>query len=127
MPETERDHAREAILAIPVTGEGRVDPRWGRAHRVAVVRVALPRGSGPGRIEQWRDLEVGWDVAHDAGTHGSHHARVARFLLDNHVSAILVNHVGPPMARMLTTMGIQMVGVAGGDARAAVERAIGAA
>lgn len=114
-------------LAIPVTDDGQVDPRWGRAHRVAVADVTLPRDGSGAAVTGWREVEVGWDVLHDAGTHGSHHARIARFLRDQSIDAILVNHVGPPMARMLATMGIELVGVAGGDARQAVARAIGAA
>jgi hypothetical protein len=59
------------IVCVPVTVDGLVAPRWGRARRVA---VAVVDGD---RIIDWREAEVAWDVLHDEGTEGAHHARVA--------------------------------------------------
>ncbi len=105
-------------VCIPVTSDGGIDRRWGRASRVAVATV-----SG-GRITDWREIEVGWDVAHDAGTEGSHHARVARFLRDQQVHVVVADHMGDGMTRMLATMGIRTALGADGDAHGAVVDAI---
>lgn len=102
------------IVCIPVTREGAVDPRWGRADRVAVARVSA------GTIDTWQEFDVGWDLQHDSGTEPSHHARVAHFLKDHAVEVVAANHMGPPMEHMLGKMGIRVhLGVAG-NARAAL-------
>ncbi|NMM17941.1 MAG: hypothetical protein HHJ14_12755 [Cellulomonas sp.] len=102
------------IVCITVSDDGNAGGGWGRAHRVALATVS------EGTITDWREVEVGWDTAHDEGTEGSHHARIARFLIDNHVEVVATGHLGPPMARMLSTMGIRTHVDAHGDARAAV-------
>ena len=105
------------IVCVPVTPEGEIDPRWGRAARVAVARVE------GGRITAWDEHQVAWDVLHDVGTEGGHHGRVATFLRDHGVEVVVAGHVGPPMVQMLDKMRIlTRLGVAG-DARAAVEAA----
>ena len=86
-------------VCVPITAEGQVDPRWGRADRVAVASVA------DGQITDWQEFTVGWGTLHDVGTEGAHHARVARFLRDNQVQPVAVRHVGPGMQRMLGSMG----------------------
>lgn len=106
------------IVCIPLDGSGAVDPRWGRAARVAIAKV---EGDA---IVGWEELEVGWDTLHDAGTEARHHARVARFLLDHHVDAVVADHMGAGMLRMLGTMGVTVHLDAVGDARAAVLSAI---
>lgn len=106
------------IVCITVSEDGRAGGGWGRAHRVALATTSS------GVITDWREVEVGWDTAHDEGTEGSHHARIARFLIDNHVDAVVTGHMGPPMARMLSTMGIRTAFDATGDARTAVLTAL---
>jgi len=73
-----------------------------------------------GVIDSWRETTVDWDSQHDQGTEGAHHARIARFLLDNRVDVVAAQHVGPGMQRMLASMGIRLVTGMTGDARAAV-------
>lgn len=107
------------IVATPVDAEGRSAGSWGRAHWVAVADVAED-----GAIASWDVHEVDWDTLHDAGTHGSHHARVATFLRGQRVQAVVVNHVGPGMVRMLDTMGIAILQASAGDARASVQAAV---
>jgi len=109
------------IPCVPVTPDGLIAPGWGRARRVAVVSAA------GGQIGAWDEFDVGWDRLHDEGSEGSHHARVARFLIDHHVDVVVVGHMGPGMTRMLTTMGIRVVLQAQGDACAAVLTALGPA
>lgn len=100
-------------VCVPITADGQVEPRWGRAGRVAVADVA------DGEIRDWQEFTVGWETLHDQGTEGAHHARIARFLRDNQVQAIAVHHVGAGMQRMLGSMEIRVVAGVGGDARIA--------
>ncbi len=58
-------------VCVPVTAEGQVDPRWGRAGRVAVAGVA------GGEVRDWQEYTVALGALHDQGTEGAHHARVA--------------------------------------------------
>jgi predicted Fe-Mo cluster-binding NifX family protein len=104
---------------VPVTATGEVDPRWGRAARVAVARLE------GGRIDSWQEHEVAWDALHDIGTEGGHHARVARFLHDQGVEVVVAGHMGPPMVAMLGKLRIVAKLGADGDARRAVEGVAG--
>jgi predicted Fe-Mo cluster-binding NifX family protein len=102
------------IVAIPVEPSGQVGHSWGRAPLVAVAEVV------DGSITRWDVHEVGWDRSHDEGTHGAHHARVVRFLRENAVDAVLVQHVGEGMHRTLGSMGVKLGEGQHGDARSAV-------
>lgn len=106
------------IVCVPVTTDGQVDNRWGRADRIAVANVI------DGEIENWNEIEVSWSRLHDDGTPARHHARVARFLRENHVDAVIAHHVGEGMVRMLNVMELPTYLEATGDARAAVLAAI---
>jgi predicted Fe-Mo cluster-binding NifX family protein len=107
------------ILCIPVTPADEIDPRWGRAARIAVAEVR------DGAVVRWEVIEAGWDVLHDAGSEGSHHARVARFLRDHGIEVVVANHMGGPMVHMLGEMGIAVRLGAAGDPREAVLEAAG--
>ena len=102
------------IVCVPVTPVGEIDPRWGRAARVAVADVH------DGAIARWDEIDVGWDVLHDAGSEGGHHARVARFLQEQGTEVVVAHHMGDPMLQMLAAMGVQVRLGASGDARGAV-------
>ncbi|HEY5178572.1 MAG TPA: NifB/NifX family molybdenum-iron cluster-binding protein [Dermatophilaceae bacterium] len=54
------------------------------------------------------------------------HARVVSFLRQHQVEAVVANHIGDGMVRMLDTMGLPVHLGAAGDARAAVQAAVGA-
>ena len=103
------------IICAPVTTEGMVDPRWGRADRVAVANLV------DGELVTWREVEVSWSRLHDEGTPGSHHARVVRFLREEQVEAVVAGHIGDGMIRMLDTMGLPVHLGAIGNAREAVQ------
>lgn len=105
------------IVCVPVTPDGQIDPRWGRASRVAIAKLE------GGRITAWDEHAVGWDVLHDVGSEGGHHARVATFLRDHGVEVVVAGHMGPPMAEMLAKLRILARTGAQGDARRAVEAA----
>lgn len=100
-------------IAVPITPDGQLDPRWGRAARVAVADIL------DGEVRGWTEHDVGWDVAHDEGAEGAHHARIARFLREHGVEAIAVQHVGAGMHRMLPSMHVRIVDGLSGDAREA--------
>jgi predicted Fe-Mo cluster-binding NifX family protein len=102
------------IVCTPVTKEGMVDPRWGRADAMGLAEVVN------GQIVSWREVEVSWSRLHDEGTPGSHHARVVSFLREQHVEAVVAHHIGDGMVRMLATMSMPVHLGAVGDAREAV-------
>lgn len=102
---------------VPVDADGRVDPRWGRAHRVAVADV------DEDAIRDWRLCEVCWDELHDRHGEGAHHARVARFVREHRIEAVVAGHMGPGMMRMLRTMGVTVYLGACGDPREALAAA----
>ncbi len=105
------------IICVPVTPAGEIDPRWGRAARVAVVEVR------DGTLVRWEEHDVGWDQLHDVGSEGGHHARVARFLQAHVIEVVVAHHMGEPMAQMLGKMGIDVRLGAVGDAGRAVHLA----
>jgi predicted Fe-Mo cluster-binding NifX family protein len=107
-------------LATPVDGAGNSAAAWGRAHWIAVAEVR------DDAIADWQVEEVSWDVLHDE-SHGGHHARVVRFLLDHGIDAIVVDHVGEGMRRMLHRMKIPTLAATPGDAQASVLAAVRAA
>ncbi len=72
-----------------------------------------------GAVVSWNELDVGWSRGHDAGPEGSHHARIARFLIEHRVEAIVAHHMGEGMLNMLRRMGIKVRLGADGDAREA--------
>ena len=101
------------VMCVPVMSDGQIDPRWGRAARVAIVDVE------DGAVVGWREFAVAWDELHDVGTEGGHHARVARFLRKQGVQTVLAHHMGPDMLTMLGRMGLTVRLGASGDARQA--------
>jgi len=107
------------VVCIPLAPDGSIDPRWGRAQRMAVAELTS------GLVTGWTEFEVGWDSLHDEGTEGAHHARIARFLKDHSVEAVVAGHMGPPMVHMLEKMGVKVTLDATGSARVAALRALG--
>ncbi len=105
------------IVCVPLTGEGQVGPGWGRAERVAIARVL------DGHVVEWREIAVGWDRLHETSTEGGHHARVARFLIDNGIDTVMARHMGEGMRHTLDRMGIDVRLGIEGDARTAVTAA----
>lgn len=85
--------------------------------------VAVATREDDGHISDWGVHPVGWDVAHDEGTEGSHHARIVRFLRENGVEAVVVDHMGQGMQHTLGKMGIPVLPALSQDAREAVARA----
>jgi predicted Fe-Mo cluster-binding NifX family protein len=108
------------IVATPVTADGQSAAAWGRAHWIGVADVA------DGEVGAWQIHEVAWDASHDEGSHGSHHARIVRFLKEQAIQAVVVDHMGPGMVRVMETMGIPLLPATPGDARASVLAAVAA-
>ena len=105
------------IVCVPVSG-GQVVGGWGKAQRVAVASIEK------GEIGAWEEIDVRWDLSHDEGTEGSHHARIVRFLREHGVEVVVTHHMGAPMAHTIDKMGIRVVRDAEGDAKAAVLAAV---
>lgn len=108
----------ERVVCIPVDPAGQVESRWGRAPRVAVARVEN------GELAAWDEHAVGWDRLHEERAEGLHHADVARFLQEHHVSDVVAEHMGPGMEHMLARMGLRVHLGLRGDARAVVRQVI---
>lgn len=106
------------IVCVPVSAGGTVGDGWGRARRLALATVH------DGGIADWRELDVDWGSAHDAGTEGSHHARVVRFLREHDVALVVAHHMGAPMQHTLAKLGVRVALGAHGDARTAVLAAL---
>jgi predicted Fe-Mo cluster-binding NifX family protein len=106
------------IVAAAVEPDGSVGHSWGKARSVVVATVEADE------VADWRPYEVCWDLLHDEGTSGAHHARVVTFLRTHGVGMVLVDHVGDGMRRMLTSMGVDLCEDIRGDARAAMCAAV---
>ena len=102
------------IIAAAVEPNGSLGHSWGKAKSVVVATAEADE------IIDWRPYEVAWDLLHDEGTPGSHHARVVTFLQAHDVELVLVDHVGDGMRRMLAGMGVELREGVRGDARAAM-------
>jgi predicted Fe-Mo cluster-binding NifX family protein len=102
------------VVCIPVGSDRQVGHSWGKATVVATATVR------DGAIVDWAEDTVSWDVLHDEGPHGSHHGRIARFLLEHKAQAVAASHMGPPMANMLAKMGLAVDLGVSGSAEAAV-------
>ncbi len=107
-------------VCIPVTPDGTVDPRFGRAPRVAVATIT------DDVLSDWQEFDVLWDVTHDGGTEGAHHARVARFLKDHEITVVAARKMGVGMQRMLGSMHIRVAHDCTGDARRAAQSVVSA-
>ena len=105
-------------VCVPVTADGTIDPRWGRADRVALAEVDA------GQIVSWTEIEVSWGTLHDQGAEGVHHARVVRFLREHNVQTAIAGHMGEGMRHTLAKMGLRVRLGSTGDARAAVLAAV---
>jgi predicted Fe-Mo cluster-binding NifX family protein len=109
-------------IAVPIIRDGGNDPmidhRWGRADWIAIADIS------DGKISDWQEIEVLWDKAHNEGTHGSHHARISKFLTSNGITMVVADHMGEGMLRMLDTMKITIALDASGSAKEAVLTAI---
>jgi len=106
------------IVCVPVDSATVIDPRWGRADRLAIAEVL------DGQIVSWQGFDVGWSRLHDAGPEGSHHARVVRFLLEHRVQAVVAGHMGDAMVHTLEKLGMQIHLGASGHARVAIRATI---
>lgn len=107
-------------VLVTIRPDGTVAPGLGRASLVAVATVT------DGALTDWQEHAVGWDAAHDEGTEGAHHARIAKFLREHEVDVVVTGRAGAGMVRMLGTMGVRLVMDVEGDARASAVDAVAA-
>lgn len=101
------------VVAVNLVGEN-VGAGLGRAHWMAIATV-----SGDD-ITSWDEYEVAWDIWHDQGAEGTHHARIVRFLREHGVQAVVTGHAGPPMINTMLKLGVLPLLGATGPARSAV-------
>lgn len=99
-------------VAVPINLEQLVGG-LGRAHWMGVGKVA------EGAVSDWAVHEVEWDVLHDVGSHGGHHARIVTFMRDHGVDVVVAGHIGEPMQNTLTKLGVRIVMGAEGEPSAA--------
>ena len=99
------------IVCVALGSGDAVGGGWGRAERVAVAKIE------DHRVTSWEVFDVGWGRQHDAGPEGQHHARIAAFLKEHGVQAVVTGHMGDGMVRMLASMNIATHVGASGPAR----------
>ena len=103
----------DVVVCLPVAPGRRVAHSWGKAPVVALATVR------DGAVAGWSEHEVRWDLSHDVGQHGGHHARIVRFLREHDVAAVAADHMGPPMVHTLGKLGVEVLLGAGDDGEAA--------
>lgn len=106
------------IVCAPVTSDEHIDPYLDRADWIVVAEVIN------GEIVSWQDIDVLWSLLHDSGAYGSHHDRIVKFLSEHRIEAIVANHMGDDMVRILKTKGTPVHLGATGNARTAVKTSI---
>ena len=99
--ETTTTFGGPVVVAVALNGE-HVGSGWGRAPQVAVSTI------DGATIRSWEVHDVRWDVAHDEGGEGAHHARVVRFLRDNGVQVVVT---GDFHCALMITIAAQMKGL----------------
>lgn len=108
----------DMTIAIPVTAEGAVFERLGKAPFVATCVLR------DGEVTGWTEHAVGWDQTYGVDVMGNHHARVMRFMQDNEVTDVVAADVCDNMRRSLEAKGVSLHADHAGDARAAVLAAL---
>lgn len=98
------------VVAVNLMGDA-VGAGLGRAHWMGIATVANDV------ITSWDEYEVAWDIWHDQGPEGSHHARIVRFLREHGVQAVVTGHAGPPMVNTMLKLGVLPLLGASGSAR----------
>ncbi len=105
------------IMGVPVTLDGDLQPHFGRSPQMGIAEVE------DGDIVSWELHEVRWDIAHDEGPEGSHHARMVRFMREQAVTHLVIGNMGAPMQNVVTKMGIALIPARSSDPRQAVKLA----
>lgn len=113
--ESSEDEEGRALVLATLTPEGRVGGGLGRADEVVLLAP-----DDHGHLQVVERVVVGWGKMHGLHAEGLHHAMVAKFLQSHDVDTILTGHVGPGMAHMLGTMGIQVLRMEGQSLEEAV-------
>lgn len=118
MNETAGSAAGRHVVGLALDAAGQPGG-LGKAVRMAVAVVE------DGRLLDWRVEETRWDVLHDQGGHGRHHARIVRFMRENDIDVVAAGHMGQPMVNTLGKLGLSVV--MGVPAQMAPEEAVVAA
>lgn len=87
------------LIALPINDDETL-ASFGHAPNVALATVSS------GEITDWQVHKTEWDVLHDMGDHGQHHARMVRFLAGHGVQHVVFDRMGQPMQLVVAKMGI---------------------
>ena len=108
--------AKTLNIAVNVSGS-EVGGGLGRARTMAVAAL-----NAADEIVGWQEFQVGWDILHEQGPHGSLHAQIVGFMRDHDIAAVVSGHMGPPMVNTMMKLGVVPLSAAG-DARSAARDA----
>ncbi|PWI57042.1 hypothetical protein BM613_10610 [Sulfoacidibacillus thermotolerans] len=103
-------------MAVAVQENGDIYRFWGRAPKVAVASVQ------DGAIIDWKEYPVQWDIAREETTEGLHHAQIAKWIMEHHVTGVVAVGLGDDMERMLRKIGLDIYLGFNGKARDAVKQ-----
>jgi|GEM_PF-105837 len=104
-------------IAVNVAGT-EVGGGLGRARTMAVATVNVAD-----EITEWQEFQVGWDILHEQGPHGSLHAQIVGFMRDHNIAAVVSGHMGPPMVNTMMKLGVLPLSAAGEARKAAKDAA----
>ncbi|NMW89574.1 NifB/NifX family molybdenum-iron cluster-binding protein [Mobiluncus curtisii] len=104
-------------IAINVMGD-EVGGGLGRARTMVVATV-----DAADEITAWQEFEVGWDILHEQGPHGSLHAQIVSFMRDHDIVAVVSGHMGPPMVKTMMKLGVLPLSATGDARHAATDAA----
>ena len=107
---------RHLHIAVNVAGS-EVGGGLGRARTMAVATL-----NTADEITEWQEFQVGWDILHEQGPHGSLHAQIVGFMRDHDIAAVVSGHMGPPMVHTMMKLGVLPLSAAG-EARSAARDA----
>ena len=107
---------RHLHIAVNVAGS-EVGGGLGRARTMAVATL-----NTADEITEWQEFQVGWDILHEQGPHGSLHAQIVGFMRDHDIAAVVSGHMGPPMVNTMMKLGVLPLSAAG-EARSAARDA----
>ncbi len=89
-------------ITAPVDDNGMLAPGFGRARKMAIATFEEKT------LVDYEVIDVGWDILHDEGPHGSHHGRIVRFLKEHDIDRVLCAGMGESMAHTINKMGLPL-------------------
>ena len=122
------------IVAVAVLPNGMINAHFGSANKVALVTIENKE------VIKWEEVPVpfakthGEDHDHDHDDHDHHHHHhhhgpehnrgIKKFLVENKVDLILLDHEGPSIRKIKQDIELKVVIGAGGNAKEAIQSLI---